>query len=534
VPGARNERWWRIALAGLSAVALVLSCPGFGLWWLGYLQWIPYFAAIQGARPRTAFAYGWLTGTVAVFWGFFWMTELLVKFAGFPRVAALPLTLLFAVWHGALWAISAWLITRVRPSGMPLWLAAPVVWVAGEALLPNLFPLYMALSWCWRPVLIQTAELGGVTMVSGLMIASNAAVYELIRCLRAGQPGTLRHGLAALLLLAGVPLYGLVRIAQVREAMAAAPKVRWGVVQGNMSIRQMADRRWRARILQAQQQLTARLEAQGAQVAVWGENAYSNHNAFTRQSTHDLPEGHPWRVRQGFSIPVLFGVNTRDATGATPYPWNSAMLLDEQGRVAGLYDKVYRLAFGEYAPLVDPRWYLKRFPNASHIASGPGPGVIGWGAWRLGPLICYEDILPRFARQTVGKDVHVFVNLTNDAWFGKTDEPLQHLGLAVFRAVEHRRGLLRAVNTGVSVFVDPTGATHHTLRVTDPDVEGPQPAEGFVADVPMMDPAGRTLYGLTGELFNALCVGAVLAMAWRRRREDAGGQPPSARWSRSA
>jgi apolipoprotein N-acyltransferase len=505
---------------------MVLSCPGFGLWWLGYIQWIPFFAAIEGIRPRAAFAYGLLAGTIAVFWGFSWMNELLVRFAGLPRAAALPLTLLFAVWHGTLWAISAWLITRVRPSGVPLWLAAPFSWVAVEALLPNLFPLYMALSWCWRPVLIQAAELGGVTMVSGLMVASNAALYELAGSLRGGRGGARRHGLAALVLLAGVPLYGMVRIAQVRQAMAAAPKVRWGVVQGNMSIRQMSQSQWRPRILRAQQEVTARLEEGGAQIAVWGENSYTNPRALSRQVTHDLPEGHPWRVRQGFRIPVLLGVNTRDATGAAPYPWNSAMLLDEEGRVAGLYDKVHRLAFGEYAPLVDPRWYLERFPKASHIASGPGPGLLRWGQWRLGPLICYEDILPRFARQTVGKDVHLFVNLTNDAWFGKTDEPRQHLGLAVFRAVEHRRALVRAVNTGVSVYVDPTGATHHALRVTDPDVEGPQPAEGFVAEVPMMNPASRTPYGLTGELFNALCVGAVLAMAWRRRREAMGAPGP--------
>jgi apolipoprotein N-acyltransferase len=97
---------------------------------------------------------------------------------------------------------------------------------------------------------------------------------------------------------------------------------------------------------------------------------------------------------------------------------------------------------------------------------------------------------------------------------------MQHLGLAVIRTVEHRRAMVRAVNTGVSVFVDPTGATHHATRVTDPDVDGPQPAEGFVAEVPMMDAHARTPYGATGELFDALCIGGVVAMAWRRRRED--------------
>jgi apolipoprotein N-acyltransferase len=287
-----------------------------------------------------------------------------------------------------------------------------------------------------------------------------------------------------------------------------------------MSIRQMAHPQWRHKILRAQQRKTGELEAQGAEIALWGETAYPNHRAFTRQSTHDLPPEHPWRVHQDFSIPILLGTVTRDATGASPYPWNTAILIEEDGRIGDLYDKVYRLAFGEYAPLVDPEWYLQQIPSASHIEKGLGPGLIRWRDWRLGPFICYEDILPRFVRETANKDVHVFVNLTNDAWFGKTDEPMQHLGLAVFRTVEHRKAMVRAVNTGVSVYVDPTGAAHHATGVTDPDIEGPQPAEGFAVDVPMMDAHSRTPYGATGELFDALCIGGVLAMAWRRRRED--------------
>jgi apolipoprotein N-acyltransferase len=91
----------------------------------------------------------------------------------------------------------------------------------------------------------------------------------------------------------------------------------------------------------------------------------------------------------------------------------------------------------------------------------------------------------------------------------------------VFRAVEHRKPLVRAVNTGVSVYVDPTGATHHRTRVTDPDVEGPQPPDGFVAEVPMMDAESWTPYGLTGELFNGLCIVGVGFMLTRRRRDAA-------------
>ncbi|MBK8237970.1 MAG: apolipoprotein N-acyltransferase [Deltaproteobacteria bacterium] len=512
----------RVLLAGLSAVGMVLSCPNYDQFWLGFVMWIPYFAAIEGLSARRAFRYGWLVGIITVFWGFFWMSQLLVKFADFSVPAATPVTFLFALWHGLLWGLSALVITKLRARvDWPLWIVAPAVWVGVEATLPNIFPIYMAHAWCWQPLLIQTADLGGVTMVSGIMVATNAALYTLLRARLDAKPIARRDVIAAVTLLVGNPIYGALRLAQLHAAIDDAPTVRFGVVQGNMSIRQMAHPEWRRWVLDNEQQMTAALEAQGAEVALWGETAYHNPRAFTRDRTTDLPPDHPWRVKRGFDIPIIFGAVTRESQGGSPYPYNSAILLDRAGTVAGRYDKVYRLMFGEYAPLVSPEWYLKQVPSASHIAQGAGPGVLPLGPWRLGPFVCYEDILPRYVRETAAQEVNAFVNLTNDAWFGKTEEPGQHLGLAVFRAVEHRKPMVRAVNTGVSVYIDPTGAAHHRTEVTDPDIDGPQPPDGFVVDVPMMDPQHRTIYGYTGELFDAICVGLVVFM-WTRRRRDAG------------
>jgi apolipoprotein N-acyltransferase len=319
----------------------------------------------------------------------------------------------------------------------------------------------------------------------------------------------------------GIPAYGALRIAQVRADMEAAPKLKIAAIQGNFSIMEMRNRQSKLPILRREQVLTGQLQARGAELAVWGETAYPFGNQFWRDSTTDLPPGNPRKVQQGFTIPVVFGTVTRDRTGRDKYPYNTAIMLDGQGRVTGMYDKVYRLAFGEYAPLVDPDWYLKMIPNAAHIAQGKGPGVLTvetpTGTWRLGPFICYEDILPRFVREAANQDVHVLVNLTNDAWFGKTHEPAQHLGLAVFRTVEHRKGMVRAVNTGISTYIDPTGEAIEKTRVTDPDIDGPQGADGVLAEVPMMDPQARTLYGVTGELFNGLMLLGILVIGWKSR-----------------
>jgi apolipoprotein N-acyltransferase len=521
-PRPRTNRQ-RTAAALLSTVAMVLCCPDYDVWWLGFVAWVPYFWAIEGLRPWQAMKYGWLTGTLTVLWGFFWMTNLLTKFAALPWVAALPVAVLFSAWHGLIWGLAAWVIAWMRQRGASLLVVAPMAWVVMEAGLPNLFPIYMALGWCWQPLWIQAAEIGGVTMVSAAMVGLNAALYRVLMA-RLEASHTDRRALAVLLAwVIGLPTYGAIRIAQVRADMAAAPKLKIAAIQGNFSIMEMRDPARKLPILWRQQELTGELQAKGAELVVWGETAYPFGNVFFRDSTRDLPPGNPRKVQSGFSIPIVFGTVTRDRKVREKQMYNTAILLDGQGRVAGTYDKVYRLAFGEYFPIpLLADWYLENFPNAAHIMQGKGPDVMSVetpsGTWRLGPFICYEDILPRYVRETANQGVHVLVNSTNDAWFGKTHEPTQHLGLAVFRTVEHRKGMVRAVNTGVSTYIDPTGTAIEKTRVTDPDIDGPQGADGLLAEVPMMDPEARTIYGATGELFDCLMGLGLVVIGWRRRK----------------
>ena len=519
----------RIIAALLSTVCMVLCCPDYDLWWLGLVAWVPYLWAIEGLRPRKAMLYGLLVGTLTVLWGFFWLNNLLTKFAHLPMVAAFPVTLAFSAWHGLIWGGAAALIAWLTRRGASVLYVAPMCWVVMEAILPNLFPIYMALGWCWQPLWIQTAELGGVTFVGATMVGLNAALYRVLVSQFSEDTLDRRALVVFLAWIIGIPAYGAIRIAQVEAQMEAAPKLKIAAVQGNFSIMQMRKRNEKIPILRRQQALTGQYQEQGAQLAIWGETAYPNSRAFHRASKTDLPDKSPWKVQRGFSIPVVFGTVTRDITGKEKYPYNTAIMLDGEGKVSGMYDKVYRLAFGEYAPLVDPEWYLKMIPNAAHIEKGKGPDVMKLktpeGEWSLGPFICYEDILPRFVRDAANQGVHVFVNMTNDAWFGKTHEPSQHLGLAVFRTIEHRKGLVRAVNTGVSTIIDPTGRALAKTRVTDPDIDGPQPAEGVVADVPMMDPESRTLYGMTGELFNGLMLLGIIVVGWRTRGQGEDAKP---------
>lgn len=218
----------------------------------------------------------------------------------------------------------------------------------------------------------------------------------------------------------------------------------------------------------------------------------------------------PWRERtalqRGFAAPVIFGavLFEEPALGSGRRVYNSALLIDERGRVLGRYDKNYLLTFGEYIPFGDTFPILYEWiPEASHFTAGTTVEAFDWAAHRLGVMVCYEDILPRFTGRLADKGTHALINITNDAWFGKTAEPYLHLALALARTIENRQWMVRSTNTGVSAFVDANG---RLVAQTSLDGE-----EFLVADVPLLDLASP--YKTLGELFTLLVLASALALA---------------------
>ena len=218
-------------------------------------------------------------------------------------------------------------------------------------------------------------------------------------------------------------------------------------------------------------------------------------------------------VQRGYTTPVLFGAITweerPDPTDDYPRTlYNSAVLLDEGGRIVGIYDKVYLLVFGEYIPLGDLFPFVYEWiPEAGRFVSGTDVQVFDDGEHRFGVMICYEDILPAFTGELLAQDPELIVNITNDAWFGRTGEPYLHLALSIMRSVETRRSLLRSTNTGVSAVIDPVGRL-----VQQSDLERP---EVLVATVPRMH--GSTIYAGVGDLFAYAVLLVVGALALVRR-----------------
>ena len=223
------------------------------------------------------------------------------------------------------------------------------------------------------------------------------------------------------------------------------------------------------------------------------------------------PETDRSSPRRGFATPLLYGAMTHGSELPTRHAgckdcFNSALLQSADGEILAVYDKAFLLMFGEYIPFGEafPQLY-ELSPETSRFQSGTRTEPIvlplkGRSA-RIGMLICYEDLVPRYAKRVAAHNPNLLVNLTNDAWFGQSAEPEHHLNLALIRSVEYRRWLLRSTNTGISVFIDAVGRRVAETRLTG--------EETLLRDVPLLE--GRTLYALVGDW---PLLGLALGLAW--------------------
>lgn len=409
---------------------------------MGWVCLLPLFFALEGSDTRRTLSLGILAGTVAYLVTCYWIVVAVNRYGGIPFPLAVAVLLLLCLYLGAYWGVFA-LGLRGFSGDLRWSLGGAALWVFLEYLRAHLltgFPWAMlAHSQGGVLPLIQVSDLTGAYGVSFLLALANAALYLL----RRGRKVPL---LVAASLVALSVLYGIGRL----EDPIPGPPYRAGICQGNVDQSRKWERGERERIFELHWRLTEGVLGEGADLVLWPETSFPD----------PFPEGKlslrlKERVRSR-GLYLLFG-SLRENEGRL---YNSAFLLGPRGEVLGHYDKVHLVPFGEYLPL---RGVLERFFGSieeavpGDITPGDEVKVFGTPYGAFSVLICFEVIFPGLAREGVMKGAEFLVTITNDAWFGRTSAPYQHLAQAVFRAVETRRWLLRAANTGISAIVSPKG-----------------------------------------------------------------------------
>lgn len=440
-----------LALAAAGGVLHVLGFVGVGIWPLALVCLVPLWLALERAPtlPAAALA-GAVFGWVSYAGGFAWMWRIVDVFLGGNVVLGAALWSLDASWFALRYALYAVLYALVRRRGRGVALAGVPTLLVVEWLFPMLFPVHLGHALAERVTLVQIGDLGGPLLLSALVALVNAAACETWRWWRgARRPlGTWAAAAAALAVTIG---YGRLRIDQIDRLAAAAPALRVGVVQGNLGVQEKGrdGRRDHQRYLE---QTRALLAGGAVDLVVWPETVHA------RGLRGPLPiAGDP--IRAELRVPLLFGAAFVGSQGGRRQAYNSALLVDGDGVIRTAYHKNLLIPFTEYVPFGDHLPGLAaRLPAGSHFAAAGDTPALVLGSWRIATPICYEAIRPAFVRRMVGEaGANLLVSLANDAWFGDSQEPWLHLQMARLRAVETRRFLVRATNSGISAIVDANG-----------------------------------------------------------------------------
>ena len=392
-----------------------------------------------------------------------------------------------------LWIALAWTVTEILRSEMP-------VFGFGWNLLAYSQSPYIPI--------IQSANIFGAYGLGFLIALVNASI--LCAWFRRKDLKTaLSLGAVIILILGGLWSYGTAALA---KPVAPAEYLRVSVAQGNIPQSVKWELMAKEKILEIYEKLTQFAALEQPDLIVWPEASFPGY--FNRDLQAERISG----LAKEVQVPLLIGglqwVSDHEL-------YNSAFFLSKDGASGQRYDKLRLVPFGEYIPLKFIFGWLTPVADAlgiSDFSAGKNPVVFRWAreAWPFGVLICFEDVFPGLARDLADDDAKFLVVITNDAWFGKTSAPYQHLEASIFRAVENGVAVVRAANTGISGFISHQGRVLATVK----DENG---EETFVMgqktlDLPLV--AERTFYRNGGFLFPYFSVAFFLIMSvfvFRRR-----------------
>ncbi len=498
----------------VSGLLLTGSFPHWGLSYLAWIALVPLLICLRDLSPGNGFKAGFLTGMVHYLTLMYWLAYTMSTYGNLPWYLCGLVLFLFSSYLACYFAFFSMLLIQVgrgNPMGL---LTAPILWVALEYLRTFLFSGFP-----WELLgytqfdllpLIQISDITGIYGVSCLLVLANVVICRAVLCRsdKTWQGATVGKYTAAVqlitvCLIAGALWeYGILRMHAVDRSMARAPSARIAVVQGNIDQALKWDRAFQMETTRKYVRLSLEARKQSPDLVVWPETATPFYFLYHSSLTKMVKAG----VRMTGCDFLIGSPSYSRRKDRTEY-YNSAYLIHPNGKPVSRYDKVHLVPFGEYVPF--KKWLPFAGKIVDHVGDfKPGPSgiTLNWRDYRLGVLICYEMIFPNLSRATVANGANLLFNLTNDAWYGRTGAPYQHFSMAVLRAVENRRWVVRAANTGISGFVDPVGRVTTSTSLFEDTVVTQKVFLG--QDI--------SFYTSRGDLFAQICLGGILLIiAWQ-------------------
>ena len=527
-----------VSLAIFSGLLLVFAFPDWNLWSLGWVGTAPLIMAVVRERKfwRSLFL-GSITGTIFYAGSSYWVTYSMHHYGGLSLWLCYLILIVFSAVLGIFTGLFAAVLgLSIKRFGGWAILAAPALWAATEWFRLQVTGMGwnpLGYSQAFQPAVIQVSRLGGVYLVSAIMVAaSTALVYALVYLER-------RRGIVVLTAGGLIAIVAVLYGESLRPTVDQPGSVSVAVIQPNIPVDgQWDDPNFAGQMLQRHVTLSDQaIQSQpndpkserevphsssrstGIDVVIWPESAMNFE--YDRDSGLRSKVGEFTSRHQVYLMMNTWGFPTDPGLRESLY--NSAVLISPSGEKLAEYDKNALVPFGEYIPARNWIPFMSDVKAlVGEITPGSGLTLIEAGGAKLGTLICFETTRPDLARRMRIEGASALVQLSNEAWFGPTSAPKQMLTTAVFRAVENNIELVRAANSGVAARIDQYGIVHGETPMFE---TATRTWRIKTVDEARGDPL--TFYTRHGDVFVVACfvssVGLLLAsiadMFLRRRRE---------------
>ncbi len=478
-----------------SGVFLTIALLGENASLFAWFAVAPLLFAIKDANFFQSFKLGFITGIIHFLSCLYWLIYTMDYYGGVPLYQSIGILFLFSAYLALYPALFAGFASLFSLKNRFSFLFIPALWISLEFIRGFGFSWgIIGYSQAQFLSLIQISDILGVYGVSFIIISVNYLIYFIFSYV-ADKNSTLKKNLlyscvtTALFFIFAI-LYGTVVINKTKNNIAKAKKVKIAIVQGNIDQKTKWNKNFFDATTKKYMDMSETLKDKGNDLIVLPEAA--------------LP--YFLNVKEGFLNRIkehIFYMQTDFLIGA-PYAsyedgalYNSAYLIGKNGEISGRYDKVKLVPFGEYVPMGEWLPFIRKLAGTGEdFAPGKIGQALDWNKYKIGVQICFEIIFPNLARKIVKQDAGFIINITNDTWFGDTPAPFQHFNIALFRAVENKRAIVRCANTGISGAIYPNGSVSETTPLFVEAVKE--------YNIPIF--AEKTFYTRYGDLFALLCI----------------------------
>ena len=496
-------------LAALSGIMLTLTFPGYNLEVLAWVAWIPLFFAIENKTPQMAALLGFITGMVFYNWGLNWINNTLINYGSLHWIFSFAVLGLLSACLSLIIALFCYLLRIVSGANQNhFFIFAPVLWTALEYLRST----HSEYGFSWLGLgysqfqnlpVIQIAEWTGVYGVSWLIIMVNSGLYLSWKCWRDQhqQPFEIKTRwriLSVTLFIFSLWLiYGTIFWKETLSSTSNRPHIKMGLIQGNVEQFMKWNPIYQKQVIKTYKSLTLKAAKENPSLIIWPETATPFYFEEDEEQTESLRN-----LAREIKIPILFGSPHRENKNNKKIYFNSAYLVSETGETLNRYDKMHLVPFGEFVPFRKILFFIEKLVvMIGDFGRGQEAAVMETAGNKVGVSICYELVFPDLVRQAAKNGANFLVNVTNDAWFGKSAASYQHMSMGALRAVENRMPLVRVANTGISGNIEATGKIRDETDL-------------FVEDfrISLIAPATekKTFYSLNGDVFSWACLFATI------------------------